>query len=248
VNQKTFDNLWQTYWLDVQRLGPLTYSRYRLLLAEVPSALPPRPRVLDIGCGSGAFLRLLLTKAPDALLNGVEISTEAWRAAPEELRPRIRNGEIIEVSSQFEPGSFDLIVCSEVLEHVPDPAAVLRVIFSLLKPGGAALLTVPGGMQHWSVQDEVAGHLRRFEFGDFAMLLRDCGFVAERQYGWGGPVGTLYNGMISSVGPVRAARSAGSAPVRLFAWFMRVALRMDDFFKSDRRFQLIARASRPIDT
>jgi SAM-dependent methyltransferase len=189
---------------------------------------------------------MLLSRYPDADVQGIEISREARLAAPAALQPRILAGDILEVERDLARGSFDLIVCSEVLEHVPDPSAVIGVLRDLLKPGGTLLLTVPAGMVHWSVQDEAAGHLRRFEYGELSDLLHQQGLVLDHQYTWGGPIGTLYNSLISKLGPERAANAAGSALIRALAWMMRLALRLDDFFKSTNQFQLIARASRPI--
>jgi SAM-dependent methyltransferase len=190
---------------------------------------------------------MFLSKFPDADVQGIEVSMEAYKAAPAALQRRILVGDIFELESELPRGLVDLVVCSEVLEHVRDPAAFLGVLRDLLKPGGSLLLTVPAGMAHWSVQDEVAGHLRRFEYEEFSDLLRQQGLVVERQYTWGGPVGTLYNRLISGIGPERAANAADTLLVQVLAWTMRLAMRLDDLFKSTKRFQLIARASRPIE-
>jgi SAM-dependent methyltransferase len=188
---------------------------------------------------------MLRARFPDADVQGIEISRQAREAAPPELRQQIALGDVLTLSMRLEKGTYDLIVCSEVLEHVEDPGAVLSAIRTLLKPGGTVLLTVPAGMSHWSVQDEAAGHLRRFEFAEFADLLRKQGFAIDRQYGWGGPVGSLYNRLIARVGPERAANTAQFRTVQGLAWLMRVALRIDDLFKSESGYQLVARASRP---
>jgi len=244
-DQQHFDAQWSTYWLEVQRLGPLTHTRYRLLLEEVPEAPTAVTSILDVGCGPGIFLHELGERFPAASLQGVEYSTTALEAASPRLRARILQGDILEVAGRLAPASFDLIVCSEVLEHVRDPQAVVVTLTALAAPGATLLLTVPAGMQHWCAQDEAAGHLRRFETDEFRALLNHAGLEVPRLYTWGGPVSAVYNTLIDSVGPAKAARTSGSRLGRMAARIAASALRFDDWWKTDRGFQLIARARKP---
>lgn len=237
-----FDAQWAAYWLPVQAVGPLTYTRYRLLLAELPHALPTAARVLDVGCGPGVLLGLIAGRHPDIEVFGVEFSATALQHAPVNLRPRIVCGDILNVAQQFTAQSFDLIVCSEVLEHVPDPGAVVNVLGRLAKPGAILLFSVPAGMRHWSTQDEAAGHLRRFEVDEFRTLLANAGLHIDKLYTWGGPVSWIYNRAINHLGPARAARSGESRSGRLVARWLTRALRIDDLWRTRRGFQLIARA------
>ena len=167
-NPKLYDRLWSQEWRTVQAIGPLTHTRYRLMLREFPASVPPGSRFIDIGCGNGTFLKILSKRYPDALLYGVEYSKEGCRAAPEQIRKFIQVGDIVELAPRLATEPYDIVVCSEVLEHVPDPRQALDAIVSLLKPGGLAVFTVPCGMRYWSKQDEVAGHFRRFEYDEFA--------------------------------------------------------------------------------
>jgi SAM-dependent methyltransferase len=68
-------------------------------------------------------------------LVGVEPSTAAIAAAPENRRQWIREGIFRE--ADFSPSSFDLICCFMTMEHVPDPKVISDAAFRLLKPGGA---------------------------------------------------------------------------------------------------------------
>ena len=70
---------------------------------------------------------------------------------------------------------FDVVVCSEVLEHVAEPKRVLEGIAAVLAPGGGGVITVPAGQRYWSALDESAGHLRRFEHDEFPDLVRAAG-------------------------------------------------------------------------
>jgi len=243
--QKEFDKQWASYWLEVQQVGPLTNTRYRLLLAELPRGLPAAPRILDVGCGPGIFLHRLSIRYPDAVLQGVEYSATAMEAASPAVRPRIVHGDILDVAGELGCEQFDLIVCSEVLEHVPDPMAVLRALANLAAPGAILLLSVPAGMRHWSSQDDAAGHLRRFELAEFRAMLMQAGFEVARLYTWGGPMSWLYNRTINACGPARAAHTSRSRVGRLAARLATVALRIDDLWVGNRGFQMIARARKP---
>lgn len=94
-------------------------------------------RVLDIGCGNGAWLRL----AQDA----------GWQAAGVEPDP-VARGEAEKTGLEVrhlvddwldQPGSFDVVTMSHVIEHVHDPLALLRVTHSLLRPGGQIFVDTP---------------------------------------------------------------------------------------------------------
>ena len=246
ASQHAFDKQWASYWLQVQQTGPLTHTRYRLLLSELPPKLPAAPRILDVGCGPGIFLHRLSLRYPLAVLRGVEYSATALEAASPALRPLIVHGDILEVAGELGPDPFDLIVCSEVLEHVPDPVAVLKALANLAAPGATLLFSVPAGMRHWSRQDDAAGHLRRFEPAEFRALLEQSGFEVARLYTWGGPVSSLYNRAINAIGPAEAARTSRSRIGRLAARLATAALRIDDLWIGDRGFQLIARANKPV--
>jgi SAM-dependent methyltransferase len=110
---------------------------YRDALEPLLRTLPDRDGALDIGTGEGAFLRELLA-AGFAGVVGVEPSTEPIAAA----EPRI--AALIE-HDVFRPDirparSLSLVTCFQTIEHVPDPAVLVRDAARLLKPGGILAL------------------------------------------------------------------------------------------------------------
>jgi SAM-dependent methyltransferase len=239
-----YDRLWSSGWQTIQAVGPLTHSRYRLMLRELPVALPPGSRILDVGCGNGTFLGILGRRYPGIEAYGVEYSQTACDQAPPDLRSHILVGDILEVAHQLKPASFDIAICSEVLEHVDNPERVMTTICSLLKPGGQAVFTVPGNMRHWSSQDEVAGHRRRFEFADFQKLVESNGLRIRHHFGWGGPFAYVYNRVVSQAGPDRVMKSGRNPLVGLLARCLVWVFRIDDMFCAPTRFQLITSAMR----
>jgi len=113
-------------------------SRLRTIARMVKACA--RDRILEVGCGGGHVLRLF----PQSDLTGVDVSARMLDKARENLRAyrvRLLQGEL--PSLKLPPGAFDKIICSEVLEHVVDPEAVLQEIRRLLAPKGRVVITFP---------------------------------------------------------------------------------------------------------
>jgi 2-polyprenyl-6-hydroxyphenyl methylase / 3-demethylubiquinone-9 3-methyltransferase len=96
-------------------------------------------RVLDIGCGGGILSDAMARRGAD--VTGIDLSTKALKVAQlHALEAQTRNVSYREISAealaQEEPAGFDVVTCMEMLEHVPDPASVVRACASLVKPGG----------------------------------------------------------------------------------------------------------------
>ncbi len=95
-----------------------------------------REKALEIGCGSGFFLRAL-QKTGYKEVAGVEPSEEAVSKSGD-LKDRIFTGFFEETN--YAPNSFDLVTCFQTLDHLIDPFSVLKKIHEVLKPGGIAYL------------------------------------------------------------------------------------------------------------
>ena len=96
-------------------------------------------QVLDVGCGGGILADSMARKGANVL--GIDLSTKALRVAQlHALEAGTANVEYREVSAEAlaaeRPGSFDVVTCMEMLEHVPDPGSVVRACAALVKPGG----------------------------------------------------------------------------------------------------------------
>jgi ubiquinone/menaquinone biosynthesis C-methylase UbiE len=76
----------------------------------------------------------------------------------------------------FDAASFDCVLCSEVLEHVPDDDKAVVELRRVLKPGGVLVVTVPYQKRYWAEDDEYVAHLRRYEPGELEQKLERAGF------------------------------------------------------------------------
>jgi len=96
-------------------------------------------QVLDVGCGGG-ILSDAMARA-GAHVTGIDLATKSLKVAQlHALETQTPNVSYREVSAEAlaaeAPASFDVVTCMEMLEHVPDPASVVRACASLVKPGG----------------------------------------------------------------------------------------------------------------
>lgn len=96
--------------------------------ASYLNLISPHATVLDVGCGTGLLLEGFLKKAIDA--QGIEISSEAIAAAAPSARSRIKQGGLPHTG--FQNGTFDLVLCIDVLEHLP-PEETDRAILELAR-------------------------------------------------------------------------------------------------------------------
>lgn len=133
------------------------------LLDRMMNKLPPKARVLEIGCGTGVNLRYLQKRyAPrlEALVGTDPLAEErsldgiAIRKNPPEDQP------------------FDLVLLMDVLEHADNPLALLRDIRRLLHPEGWLLVTVPAFQWLWTSYDELIQHKKRYNTAELKTALR----------------------------------------------------------------------------
>jgi len=143
-----FDSLAQSWWdpkgpsKPLHDLNPLRLSYIERIMTAAATPLA-RARVVDVGCGGGILSESMARTGADVLgidlAQGVlEVAELHALEASVALRYRMIAAEALALE---QPQAFDLVTCMEMLEHVPDPAATLRALAALVKPGGNIIVS-----------------------------------------------------------------------------------------------------------
>lgn len=180
--------------------------------------LEPTHSVLDVGCGAGWLCRILSAMVPEGRVVGVDVSDEMVRRS----RRNVADCEnvVIAVGSAaeipWESHFFDRAVSVESAYYWPDPAAGVRELFRVLRPGGSAWILINyyrdnPHCHQWGPLLPVATHLLSGD--DWARLFRDAGFaaVAHRRIPDDSPVPEVYTGRwFRDAEQLRAFREEGA--------------------------------------
>lgn len=199
----------------------LHVSRREQIMSALRAA-GPLERALEVGPGSGVYLPLLSELSQTVVASDIE---EAFLARARELAADRPNVEVVLddiVASALPDASFDLVLCSEVIEHIPDPAGALASMHRILRPGGTLLLSTPHRFSPLELAGRVAflpgivdvvrriyrepilptGHISLMSAGEARRQLRFAGFTIERSWATG-----VYLPVV--------AEAAGAAALRL---------------------------------
>jgi 2-polyprenyl-3-methyl-5-hydroxy-6-metoxy-1,4-benzoquinol methylase len=198
-DSKENEKVWSHFSL-ANELSPAQRHRWRLVLGAL-RGLPPEAVIIDLGCGSGVLLEKISRAYPAARLRGIDVEPRALAIA----RERLPSAELLALdldSENLAPPSWqgvaDVVVCSEVLEHLSEPRHALALARDLLKPGGRLVVTVPSGAMNDF--DRSIGHRKHYEVGELASLLTAAGFAGTNAQGWGFPFHTLFR-IVLSIAP-----------------------------------------------
>ena len=179
--REQIDAVYERYSYDVQHLDAMPSFLQPLIAEKVRSFEPYRRtgRLLDVGFGAGGLLRA--AREQGWTTHGVEVSALAVEQARRNGLGGIVHGDFLE--APFEPGFFDVIVMSELIEHLAAPEPFIRHARSLLAPGGLLYLTTPHGRgvsgrllkETWSVCSPPE-HLHLFSRRSMMRCLAENGF------------------------------------------------------------------------
>jgi len=159
--------------------------------------LKEHDRLLDLGCGEGrhaitAYLRENIESVGiDLSLEDLSTTKERFnefRDSSNELKSlnvSVANGQTL----PFADNTFDKVICSEVLEHIPDYRAVLREINRVIKPGGIFVASVPRFFPEWvcwqlsdAYHEVEGGHVRIFNAGHLRCDIEDNGMIFFKKH------------------------------------------------------------------
>lgn len=145
------------------------------VLVDILHRYPISGPLFDIGGGNG-FVALGLGQAgiPTVLVEPGQVgaANALRRGVPDVICATLE-------TAGFKPGTLPGVGLFDVLEHIKDDQGFLRTIHRLLKPDGRIYLTVPAYQALWSVDDDHAGHFRRYTCRHLRKTLQGGGFTVE---------------------------------------------------------------------
>lgn len=145
------------------------------IIDHVEGSIAPDARIVDIGCGVGDLLCEVRGRRPGVRVSGLDFSVKALEGA----RAAMPDGEfiqyVIEQSLPYESASFDVVLCTDVLEHLEFPKTVVAELVRICRPGGLVALVVPDGDV-----DQFLGHYWFWNEESFGALLSDWNASVSR--------------------------------------------------------------------
>ncbi len=147
---------------------------FRQLLA---GRVQPGATALDVGCGTGETMAVLRQLGAHRVA-GTDLSENALAYARHHPQ-----GAVLAATAEqlpFADGCADVLVSSDVLEHLSDDRRALREYRRVLKPGGLLLVTVPSYQWLWCAHDVRAGHRRRYRLAELTAAVGSAHFRVER--------------------------------------------------------------------
>lgn len=164
---------------------------------EITALVPESTmRILDVGCGAGAFALAVKRQKAGREAWGIEINPTVAEEARQKL-DKVLVGDINRLMEELPRQYFDAIVFNDVLEHLPDPYTVLSEMKAFLAPGGRILVSLPN-VRHirnlfnllvrkdWAYTDHGVldrTHLRFFTLKSALRTFREGGFQVETYRG-----------------------------------------------------------------
>lgn len=165
----------QDHWNDAWARHGKDGYRATGILPEIRDSLvkiiPSGVKILDVGCGVGEIMTLLQERNK-CVCSGMDIAPSAV-AAVKAKGMEARVGILPDIP--FSDASFEVLLCTEVLEHVTDAKSAVGSMYRVLQPGGLLVLTVPDGEV-----DMEEFHVHRFNEKSIRKMLTSTGFVVRR--------------------------------------------------------------------
>ena len=146
-------------------------------------------KLLDVGCGTGRHI-LELSRFPGTFV-GLDMARDDlysfrwWLELTASKRPLVANVHMVQGDGErvpFADGDFDIVLCTETLEHVPDDRLILQELLRVLKPGGTLVISVPDEYSErilWKMsyryRNTPGGHVRIYRRNDIKRLIGESG-------------------------------------------------------------------------
>jgi len=163
-----------------------TTKRIKVVYEELLTQNLHQKKLLDAGCGTGWFSQAAVERG--AVVTSMDVGPKLLKQVAKKCESQRVIGSIMEMP--FKTDTFDVVVSSEVIEHVPNPNQALRECFRVLKPGGSFVVTTPNRFWYFALAIAEKMKLRPYQglenwsgFDQLQKELEEIGFTVEEAYG-----------------------------------------------------------------
>lgn len=173
IAYETESQIEQTHWWFVARRKLFSNYIEKMNLDKEKSC------ILDIGSSSGTNMRMLKNMGFKNY-KGFDYNIISKNFCEEKELGEVIIGDIC--SSNLESNQFDLILATDLIEHIKDDDSALKEIYRILKPNGHLVVTVPCFMMLWGSHDEVSMHQRRYLLKNIIKKMKNVEFQIQKSY------------------------------------------------------------------
>jgi SAM-dependent methyltransferase len=166
------DEVEGSHWWFVGRRAIL--EEFLRQIIQNPKSKIQNPKILDVGCGTGANLEML---SQFGTAEGVDVSDDALEFCH---RKGLSAQKGLAETLPFDDETFDLTTALDVVEHLDDDIGGLKEMSRVTKKGGYSLIFVPAFMWLWGVQDDISNHRIRYTKTQIVERLKKAGYTIER--------------------------------------------------------------------
>jgi len=181
MNNFDYEGIWKDTWGDMQRYGPV-HRHHRRIFSKLLGNLPEYElqSIADVGCGEGSNLFFLRSIFPKAKLYGFDVSITALETAKSNVDG---NFALLDIQKDTPQQKFDLVFCSDVVEHLEDDEKAIRNLWQIT--GKYVLIATIQG--HMRANEKHIGHIRNYEYGELRQKMERAGFNILHIVEWGYP-------------------------------------------------------------
>jgi SAM-dependent methyltransferase len=209
-------------------------AKYEILLDWLDGTQSAPLEILNVGSGSGEMCFLLADRGHR--VRGVDpveryvLMARAQAQAEGRSRCSFDVADLRAVAQASPPIQYDLVLSTDVLEHIDDDVEAMQQLASLVRPGGSLFVVVPAGQYLFGNHDRELGHFRRYSLRTLAALLPEGMLVRRLRYFGISliPVAWLYSRMLQRYYPVAATggQARNAVLARAAQWILRAEQRI----------------------
>lgn len=191
MSKNLYEKKWRE-WKEMKQFGPASRHNRRILKKMIaPLSLSS---VLDVGCGEGSLILELKNISPQRKFSGLDISRQALLFAKKQAP--FADFFLADIQKKGLKKKFDLIIASEILEHLPDDLIALKKMRKMSKKY-LLIYTLIGKMRGF---EKNMGHVRNYTETDLIAKIEKAGFQIRKITKWGWPFySPLYRNLLARV-------------------------------------------------